>query len=385
MRIVFYHDTKITIKDRSLYSSGGLNINIISRYLNLSDKFCLATREGSTQEIENLSIVGDLDSISFSPLPNLAAVNFHNYKRAYTSVSDIIDKNDFMIIRLPSIIGLMAVYLAKRKRKNYLIELVGCPWDSYRLHSVKGKFIALPMYFLTKYFVKKAKSVLYVTDNFLQNRYPTITNLQIGCSDVELVIDHEVLTRRLKKIHLKSKDGLVRIGMIGFLEAKYKGFETALKALSVLKTKGKTNYFLEIVGGGNPLYIQTLAEELGVQNQIKIIGTLSHPKGIFTWLDSIDIYLQPSNTEGMPRALIEAMSRACACIGSNAGEIPELLEFIHVHNKNDFNTLAFSILELSIFEKMQVNSKIRFLKSKEFDKEILDEKRHLFYNRSMSN
>ena len=251
MRIVFFHDTKITIKNRILYSSGGLNKNIISRYVNLSNEFSLATREGNAQEIENLSILGELDTISFSSLPNLASVNFYSYIRAYRGISDIIDKNDFMIIRLPSIIGLIAVYLAKRKRKKYLIELVGCAWDSYRLHSFHGKLIALPMYFFTKYFVKKAKSLLYVTDNFLQNRYPSITNLQIGCSDVELVIDHEVLNRRLNKIELKSKENPIRIGTIGFLEAKYKGFETALKALSLLKRNGKANYFLEIVGGGN--------------------------------------------------------------------------------------------------------------------------------------
>ena len=240
------------------------------------------------------------------------------------------------------------------------------------------------MYFITRYYVKNAESVLYVTDSFLQNRYPTNTSQQIGCSDVELVIDNKVLAKRIEKIDSKSKDDFVRIGMIGFLEAKYKGFKTALKALSLIKKKGNTNYFLEIVGGGNSLYITNLVKELGLDNQVNIIGVLSHPNGVFNWLDSIDIYLQPSSTEGMPRALIEAMSRACACIGSNAGEIPELLEYNHVHKKNDFKKLSQSILELSDLSTMKLNSKNKFLKSKEFNKKILDKKRYSFYNKSIN-
>ena len=42
-------------------------------------------------------------------------------------------------------------------------------------------------------------------------------------------------------------------------------------------------------------------------------------------LDTCDIYVQPSLQEGLPRALIEAMSRGCPCIGARTAGIPELL------------------------------------------------------------
>ncbi len=41
---------------------------------------------------------------------------------------------------------------------------------------------------------------------------------------------------------------------------------------------------------------------MGLENQIKLLGPLSHDE-IFEWLDSIDIYIQPSLLEGLPRAL----------------------------------------------------------------------------------
>ena len=385
MKIVFCHDTKTLVSNRSLYSSGGLNKNIISRYLKLSDDFSLLTRESDINNSENLSILGDLDHISFTAIPNLASGGFASFKAAYKVINEILNKNDFIIIRLPSIIGLIAVYLAYKKNKKHVIEIVGCALDSYRLHSLKGKIIAFPMYCITKYLVKKASNVLYVTDSFLQNRYPSNSNNKIGCSDVELIIDNTVLSKRFKKIDLKSKDDFIRIGMIGFLEAKYKGFETALRALQKIKKDRNNKYLLEIVGGGNPSYINALVTEFGLENQVNIIGALSHPTGIFNWLDSVDIFIQPSKTEGMPRALIEAMSRACACIGSDAGEIPELLEFNHVHKKNDFKRLALSIIELSNSTQMKLNSENKFHKSKEYNKKRLDDKRHKFYIKSMNN
>ena len=384
MKIIFFHDNVITVREQFLFSSGSLNSKVISRYLELSDKFSLATRKDNSRSTENLTLVGSLKDLHHFSLPNLASFKLQNLIKCYIDLSKLINENDFMIIRLPSLIGLLALYVAKKQHKNYLIELVGCPLDSYRLHSFIGKIISIPMYFITRFYVKNAESVLYVTDSFLQNRYPTNTSQQIGCSDVELVIDNKVLAKRMEKIDSKSKNDFVKIGMIGFLEAKYKGFKTALKALSLIKNKGNTNYFLEIVGGGNSLYITNLVKELGLDNQVNIIGTLSHPNGIMNWLDSIDIYLQPSSTEGMPRALIEAMSRACACIGSNAGEIPELLEYNHVHKKNDFKKLSQSILELSDASNMKLNSKNKFLKSKKFNKKILDKKRYLFYNESIN-
>jgi glycosyltransferase involved in cell wall biosynthesis len=61
------------------------------------------------------------------------------------------------------------------------------------------------------------------------------------------------------------------------------------------------------------------------------------------WLDRIDIYLQPSRQEGLPRALIEAMARACPALGSTAGGIPELLAPSCLHDVGDASHLAEQI------------------------------------------
>ena len=54
----------------------------------------------------------------------------------------------------------------------------------------------------------------------------------------------------------------------------------------------------------------------------------------------MDIYIQPSLTEGLPRALLEAMGRGCPAIASQVGGISELLEASCLHRPGDAEGLA---------------------------------------------
>jgi glycosyltransferase involved in cell wall biosynthesis len=69
-------------------------------------------------------------------------------------------------------------------------------------------------------------------------------------------------------------------------------------------------------------------------------GCLPSGDPVFQWLDGLDIYIQPSFTEGLPRALVEAMSRGLPALGSTCGGIPELLPPECLHMPGDDKTLA---------------------------------------------
>ena len=61
---------------------------------------------------------------------------------------------------MPSNLGNMGVKYAKKYNKKYLVEVVGCPWDSLRNHSIIGKVIAPIEYLKQKVNVKGAENVL---------------------------------------------------------------------------------------------------------------------------------------------------------------------------------------------------------------------------------
>ena len=112
----------------------------------------------------------------------------------------------------------------------------------------------------------------------------------------------------------------------------------------------------------------------------RFCGTLASGTAVNQWLDDIDLYIQPSLTEGLPRALIEAMSRGCPALGSGAGGIPELLAPECIHKPGDSATLA-KMLETAIQDKDWQKSQAarNFREAAAYDSKVLDDIRREFW------
>ena len=84
-------------------------------------------------------------------------------------------------------------------------------------------------------------------------------------------------------------------------------------------------------------------KNFGVENQVFFDGTLPGGQPVYDWLDDLDLYLIPSLQEGLPRALVEAMSRGCPAIGAKTGGIPELLGKDCIYGRKNYKKLAKKI------------------------------------------
>jgi glycosyltransferase involved in cell wall biosynthesis len=136
----------------------------------------------------------------------------------------------------------------------------------------------------------------------------------------------------------------------------------------------------KILGAGGSYPWVALAKKNNVSKHIEFCGTLAHGQPVFEWLDTIDLYLQPSFQEGLPRALIEAMSRACPALGSTAGGIPELLPLDCLHQPGDYRKLSDGILRACQNKDWCVQqAKRNVILAKSYRKESLDLKRAQFW------
>ena len=385
MKSAFFHDVYVAQDGNQFFSSGSLHKGVVSRYVKHFGDLTLVCREDSKSDVKSLSLIGGTDdNLSFRPVPNLASFNLLNIFRAVKVFRNVRSENDLLIVRLPSVVGFIAASVftyVYGDKKNVLIELVGCPYETYRhLGTLKGKLLAKPLARLTRALVKKAENVSYVTNVSLQASYPSQGVNVIGCSDADIKVDDQVFNRRLSTLEKKSEDQLT-IGMIGFLNAKYKGFDLAFKALKEVREATKKNVVLEIVGAGNPEKLKSIAQNEGIENHVNFVGTKSFPGGVFEWLDNIDIYIQPSRSEGMPRSLMEAMSRACCCVGSRVGDIDQLLDEKYVHDVDDHRTLSKILVSLTKIENRIANIKSCFNSIQYHDASVLEAKRSAFFNR----
>lgn len=362
---VFFHDHKIYKTDSSLISRGGLSPLMLHEYKTRFDGLTICSRALESPPKNHVILASkDVKHVVF---PDVLGKDLFQFWKAYKIVKSTLQDQPFIIARLPSISGLFACWFSRKSKTKLMIEVVGCSFDSYwHYGSLKGKLLAPIMYLAVRYFVSKGDNVSYVTQEFLQKRYPTKAKNILAISDATIQIDDEVIAKRLKRFENFPLNH-IKLGMIGNYEVSYKGYDVAFKALHSLESMNPGKYSLSLVGGGNEKDLRQMVSKLGLDGSVNFLGVKSYPQGIFNWLDDIDIFLQPSKVEGLPRALIEALSRGCAALGSPVGGIPELLNTEFLVKPNDFMRLAKLIDSLSVKSKLIDVSRQNFNHARRYD------------------
>lgn len=371
MRGLFIHDHKFPSDGERYYYSYGFDEEFFRRYLSIFDELNIIGRVKKQKSLSNDFIVNE--GVNFNTISNLKELK---QKETRKRILEDIKKSDYLVIRLPSILGFYAVKWAERYNKPYLIEVVGCPWDALANKGYMQIPIALIITLLMKRTVLKAKNVVYVTEKFLQRRYPT-RGKQIACSNVTLRnVDEEDLLNRLDRIKNHNGEKII-LGTCATIDVIYKGQEDVIKAISKLKQEGFDIEY-QLVGGGSKTYLESVATKYGVLDQIKFIGTLKHDD-VFNWLEQIDIYVHPSKQEGLSRAIIEAMSKGCPIFAANAGGIHEQIDRDFIFEKGNVQAIC-EIYKKFTPEIMELQSKKNHENSKKYLKHILYDRRKKFFN-----
>ena len=263
---------------------------------------------------------------------------------------------------------------AGKKENKVVISYIG--GDPYELlicrNNISGKILAPIARYMWKTRVRNSDYVHYCHEFFF-DKYPT-SGKRLACSGVNIVSDESVLQRRIKKIDDSTNGDKFVLGLIGYTKNKIKGIDRAIKAISELGQ----NYYLEVVGRGEIEEQIQLAEQLHCSDRIKFKGIL-RAKDILTWLDSVDIYVQPSRAEGLPRATIEAMSRGCPVVCSNAGALSQIINNRFVFTQDSSDKLSKLISDISNSETMRIEAIANFNKAKEFEKSERERKYNEFY------
>jgi glycosyltransferase involved in cell wall biosynthesis len=122
------------------------------------------------------------------------------------------------------------------------------------------------------------------------------------------------------------------------------------------------------------------AERLGMASRIRFLGQVTAGEPVRRILDAADLFVLPSRTEGLPRALVEAMARGLPCIGSAVGGVPELLDASELVPAGDPAALAAKIQEvLRDPLRMETMSRRNLADAREFCDSALAGRRRRFY------
>jgi glycosyltransferase involved in cell wall biosynthesis len=181
--------------------------------------------------------------------------------------------------------------------------------------------------FLLKKVLKNTKS-LNVPGNasveFWKDRLPGINvNILHSTIDTDLLVD--------KNFKERPYD-FVFVGRV----VKLKQIDLLIQTIRILKDTGKA-YHVAIVGDGNELVnLEQLTNDLDLKNQIHFLG---FRKDVSEILHQSKYIVLLSRSEGLPCALMEAMSCGIVPISSKVGNIPDLIS----HEKNGFLIEDFTL------------------------------------------
>lgn len=378
MKISFFHDHILRTDGTNYYSLGGLNQEVLHRYTSIFGSInvvCRVRQFSSEENRENFSLSSD-KKIAINGIKSIGIFDLLFDTKKSICIKEIVRQSDGIIVRLPSIVGLIAAKEALKINKPIFVEMVADVLSSYWYHSWKGKIIAHYFEKENKKIIKKADYVLYVTSHYLQDKYPT-NGKNTDCSDVVLSKTNYSENNRYK--HQRVDGNKIIVGTLAAVDVKYKGQSSMIKAIKLLNSSG-INVEYQIVGSGDNSYLKKLAKRNKVIDQVRFLGSLKHEE-VFDWLKSLDIYIQPSKQEGLPRSVIEAMSVGTFCMGARTGGIPELISDKFIFSKKSSNYKEISeIIKSLTLEIMSDESEKNYLKAKEYENINLHQKRQGFYN-----
>jgi glycosyltransferase involved in cell wall biosynthesis len=374
----------------AIYSSTFAKYATWSRYLNAFDDVLLLARVTKREPQENEQRA-DGPRVSFRPLPDYTGPWQYLQVRRHARIiaRHAIAECSAYLLRVPGLVSQMVWREIVHAEKPYALEVVGDPWDA--LSPGTWPNISRPIFRLIathqlKRICAGATAVHYLTSQALQRRYPPSRRAYaVGFPDVMLEsagVPADMIQYRHRRLRESpwrdaKRGSPIRIGFIGTFARMYKGADTLLYAALC---QGRLNCQFSMVGGGRHLpEMKTLAAELNIADRVEFLGELSSGRSIFEFLDSIDLFVMPSRAEGLPRALVEAMSRGCPCIASAVGGIPELLEPSDLVPPNSPEALAKLILQVAAdSDRLLAMSARNLVKAAQFSPQTLNESRRAF-------
>lgn len=380
-RVLFVHNGPLGRgTDGRVYGVHYTN-NIKKRYLQLGDHVTFLMREEAVDaQAENLSLI-DERNFEFVPAPNLMSPldRVLNHRATVGVVDSAIRNTDILVARIPSLLSRLAIRQAKKYRIPYIVECVGCNWDALWNYGLLGKLSAGWYAARQRSVVTMSPYVVYVTESFLQKRYPT-TGKQVAISNVQLEeTDPSVLEARLEQICSRARSRKpFRLVTVADVSVPYKGHADVIRSLKELNKAGLACEY-HLIGGGDQSRLMALGQSEGVDQQMIFHGSQKHAD-VFQLLDEMDVYVQPSRQEGLPRAVIEAMSRALTVVGARTGGIPELIPGERVYTAGEFLALASTLQRALTKESMEQDAVRNFRRASNFTAQTLSERRRKFYS-----
>lgn len=334
--------------DGAIWTQAAFGYPFWASYLEVFDSVRVTAR---VTNIDNAPVDyhrADGKGVSFFPIPFYLGplqyvARYAQIKRVARSAAL---SSEAVILRVPSSIADHFVPVLIKTSHPYGVDVVGDPHDVFSPGAVRHPLRPWFRWWFTRrlrHQCASACAAAYVTEKSLQRKYrPGSNTFDASFSDVELVPEAYVTIAR----NDFPAKGSYRLITVASLEQLYKGTDILIEAVGRCVREGM-DLKLTIVGDGkHRTELERKVAGLGLSGRIAFKGQIPAGSAVRMEMDNAHLFALPSRTEGLPRAMMEAMARALPCIGSMVGGIPELIPSQDMVPSGEAGALAQKIKDI---------------------------------------
>lgn len=373
------------LKDKygNVYAESVYNYAFYERYLSVFDKVYAIVRLEEVGVAPTTAKLCSGPNVEFLPLPTYRGPI--QYAQKYLEIKRVaakyFDKVSCAVFRIPAATSNLLCKMFAKTGKPYVVEVVVDPWEFFAKGSVTSLTRPLVRIVWTNFVksaCKKANGVSYVTEYYLQKRYPASAKaFQSHYSSVEIPAD----SLKEPRVYVEKNQYMISHCAAGF--ATYgKGHIQLMNAVAKLRKRGMDISITFIGDGPLRTVFEQHANDIGIKDNVVFAGLMPSGAEVRKVIELSDIFVFPTKAEGLPRVLLEAMASAMPCISTPVCGIPEILDEDFLVAYDDVDKLAYAIKKVVTNpETMTKASKDNVSTAAKYTSDLLQERRVKFYKK----
>lgn len=358
------------------------------RYLNVFDSVRIVARTKKISKLSGKELLVDGPGVEIYPLPFYQGPRelIKVYARTHKVLMNVANGCDVALFRLPSQTAQMAYYHVKGKLPIGG-EIVYDPTDD-----LKNKKLRLGVRLLStitsynlKKFCKEANGVSYVTKETIQRNYPSAARI-FGESSLYFETYYSTITLYEKSFgsprNYKGSSSLKLCLSDVAMNSERKGERILINAVKQARERGYDISAIIIGDGTMRSVFEELSKKLNLSEAITFTGRLASADEVRKVLETVDMFVFPTQAEGLPRGILEAMALGLPVLSTPVGGIPEVIDSKYLFAPDDAEGFADMICHLvKNQDELTQMSADNFKKACEFSNTILQRRRDLFYKK----
>lgn len=287
-----------------------------------------------------------LTRCGFVPLPAKGSRPLRNPSRSAAQLLHLltsVSSASAVLVKAPAGIGLLPGLVAALMRRPLIVFLVGdiasllASGAVPALSGWKGRLFRL----LNGLLLRSAQLRRSVAAALLESPEGTKRQRQaMVLSDVQIG-DHDIASTAKQY----PGDGAVIVLSVGSQSNSYKGHQDIIRAIPLLREAGIPAQLVLLGGGAYQPVLRRLVSEMELEHCVSFHPPVPH-RQVYELMDAADVYVQAAATEGMPRVILEAMSRGLPAGASRVGGTRDVLRDEEMFTPGDVRGLTDVVLRL---------------------------------------